>query len=126
MTKMKCINCNSLKEDTDVFWGQDCNECRDNIGIAHGCYSPQIDFSKVNGTHALFANIIRPHHFLRKGTLCEIVYWDGGLTGAYIRNAISKGGRVVGSSCGLWVRLKYLGNYRVKWSYNLNKGKERK
>lgn len=99
---MHCCTCNKIKSDTEVYWGQDCDDCR------HGCYVPSVDFTEIDASHTLFANIIKPHHFLRFGARIEIIYWDGGLTGAYVTGGISRGGRTVGHH-GMWIRLKYLG-----------------
>ena len=115
--KMHCCTCKDEKEDIEVFWGQDCNACRDTKGKSHGCYIPSLDFSKIDETHALFANIIRPHHYLRTDAKVEIIYWDGGLTGVYVRGAISKSGRKVGGYYGMWIPMRSLSNYRIRYSY---------
>jgi len=67
-----------------------------------------------NPEYAIFANIIKPHRFLRMNALCEIHFFSGAMDAAFIDSAISKSGRRLKE---FWIPIKYLDNFRVKYSY---------
>lgn len=69
-------------------------------------------------TYSLFGNIIKPHRFLRMNALCEIENITGDGKSAYVRSALSRGGRRVRD---FYVPLKFLGNFRIKYSYSKEK-----
>lgn len=106
---MKCQKLTCLKSQY--------NDC--NFEFEGKACSKYVDFSKwsisTDKLYSLFANIIKPHRFLRMNTLCEIDLISGNGEAAFIKSAISKGGRRVHN---FYVRMTYLGNFRIKYSYS--------
>lgn len=106
---MKCQKLLCLKSqynDCDFeFEGKTCSKYIDCIKWSNS----------TDKLYSLFGNIIKPHRFLRTNALCEIDSISGDAEAVFIKSAISKGGRRVHD---FYIPIKYLGNFRIKYSYS--------
>lgn len=71
--------------------------------------------------YSIFANVVKPHRFLRMNSICEVSLISGAIDAVFIDSGMSKCGRRVKE---FWVKLKYLGNFRVKYSYRKVKARK--